>query len=44
MASNTRYPPWESHEEVLDTPGLPEQKGVESSKSKYTNALLTFQD
>lgn len=23
MASNARYPPWEPHEEVLDTAGLP---------------------
>lgn len=27
MASNTRYPSWEPHEEVLDTPGLPELQG-----------------
>lgn len=27
MASNSRYPSWEPHEVVLDTPGLPELQG-----------------
>lgn len=40
MASNTRYPPWEPHEEVLDTPGLPELQGGACAK-EWTELIYT---